>query len=430
MHVCRRWRQIVFESPRRLDLKIRCTSQTPARRDLRIWPAFPIAIDFGSILFGFISRDAIAALEHTERICYLKLELLVPADLRSKTFTTLTSKPFPVLTHLIIRVPVDDGRLPHLCDDFLGGSAPRLQLIHLHGITFPALQTLLLSASDLVELQLEIAGTDHSISPMTMTMCLANLPRLKTFFLRFIWGLPTYDSKHLPPITRVSLPALTKLEFRGPIYYLEDMVPHIDCPRLNQITISTLNSLFFQFTQLFRFLNRSISPFRHAKVCLGDHCVTFGLHHLTNHTGRDLRPATTVISCSSDQRLFHTLNKFSAILSTVIDLKFVGEFRSRNSSGDDYSLEWLPFFRQFPALQTLYVSLPLAEKLAHAMKSIKGEVVAGALPSLHLICLENQASFIEDFVAVRQLSDCPLTVVHTEAEFDQQLQSYGEKLSN
>ena len=52
-------------------------------------------------------------------------------------------------------------------------------------------------------------------------------------------------------------------------------------------------------------------------------------------------------------------------------------------------------------------------------------MVAEALPSLDLICLEDQASYIEEFVAFRQLSDRPLTVVGTEAEFDQRL---GERL--
>lgn len=66
----------------------------------------------------------------------------------------------------------------------------------------------------------------------------------------------------------------------------------------------------------------------------------------------------------------------------------------------------------------------LAEQIGHALKSVKGEAIAEAFPSLDLICLEGQASSIEEFVTVRQLSDRPLIVVGTEAEFDQRL---GEK---
>ncbi|KAI9453650.1 hypothetical protein BJY52DRAFT_1214031, partial [Lactarius psammicola] len=46
VHVCQRWRQIVFESPRRLKLQILCTRRTPVRKNLGIWPTFPIVVDY------------------------------------------------------------------------------------------------------------------------------------------------------------------------------------------------------------------------------------------------------------------------------------------------------------------------------------------------------------------------------------------------
>jgi hypothetical protein len=39
VHVCKRWRQLVFSSPRRLDLQILCTYGTPVRKNLGIWVA-------------------------------------------------------------------------------------------------------------------------------------------------------------------------------------------------------------------------------------------------------------------------------------------------------------------------------------------------------------------------------------------------------
>ena len=67
-----------------------------------------------------------------------------------------------------------------LPNNFLGGSAPRLQMIRLRNIAFPALETLLLSASDLIELQLWNTPLAGYILPVAMAMCLAELPRLKT----------------------------------------------------------------------------------------------------------------------------------------------------------------------------------------------------------------------------------------------------------
>ena len=420
VHVCRRWRQIVFESPRFLDLKIRCTTNTPVKEKLSIWPAFPIAIDFRSTFFDSIPSDAIVAFEDTGRIGYLKLDL---TELRprpwSQTFATLISKPFPVLTHLIIHIPVEVRLAPRLPDDFLGGSAPRLQIFHLHNVAFPALQTLLLSASDLVELRLQKIPRADVISPLEMAWCLAELPRLKTLVLQFQSEFPPHHDTpvHPPqvPVTRPVLPALTDLEFTGPSYYLQGIVAHIDCPWLNQITISYMSSpRNFQFEQLFEFFNRTMPPFGHVKV-YGHSRVTFDLYHHTNRTDWYSHPATTVISCRPIMwRLFDLLIDFSVILSTVVDLKFVGKFWARNSLSG-----WLPFLHQLPVLQTLYVTLPHAQDLAHALISVKGEEVAQTLPCLELIGLENPASSIEEFVAVRQLSGRPLTVVGTEAEFDQ-----------
>ncbi|KAI0295429.1 hypothetical protein B0F90DRAFT_1750905, partial [Multifurca ochricompacta] len=34
VHVCRRWRQLIFASPRRLELQLVCKSRTPVKRIL------------------------------------------------------------------------------------------------------------------------------------------------------------------------------------------------------------------------------------------------------------------------------------------------------------------------------------------------------------------------------------------------------------
>ena len=47
VHICRRWRQIAFTSPLRLDMRILCTSRNIVGKNMCIWPALPICIDFG-----------------------------------------------------------------------------------------------------------------------------------------------------------------------------------------------------------------------------------------------------------------------------------------------------------------------------------------------------------------------------------------------
>jgi len=42
VHVCRKWRNIVFASPCRLDLRLFCDARTPVRETLDVWPLLPI----------------------------------------------------------------------------------------------------------------------------------------------------------------------------------------------------------------------------------------------------------------------------------------------------------------------------------------------------------------------------------------------------
>ncbi|KAH9055713.1 hypothetical protein EDB87DRAFT_1284298 [Lactarius vividus] len=93
VHVCRRWRQILFGSPRRLDLHILCTNGTRVRESLNIWPPFPIAIQYPS--YKTLTPDdkdsLFAALEHPGRIRHIDLGLTGP-QLRE----TRDHLPFPV----------------------------------------------------------------------------------------------------------------------------------------------------------------------------------------------------------------------------------------------------------------------------------------------------------------------------------------------
>ena len=75
VHVCRKWRNIVFGSPLRLDLRVYCAAKKPAKEMLEVWPPFPIVLwVYFLSSWGKVRMDnLIAALEHKDRICYLGL---------------------------------------------------------------------------------------------------------------------------------------------------------------------------------------------------------------------------------------------------------------------------------------------------------------------------------------------------------------------
>ena len=84
-----------------------------------------------------------------------------------------------------------------------------------------------------------------------------------------------------------------------------------------------------------------------------------------------------------------------------------------------------PRLHQFSAVQTLYVSQELAGRVALALDATMAEMAIGVLPSLNLIHLVGQpVSSIETFIAARQLCGCPVTIIDTESEFDERVESY------
>jgi hypothetical protein len=67
VHVCRLWRSLVFESPRRLHLRLVCTPGTRVRDTLDVWPALPLFV----LCDGPTENvdDIVAALERSDRVC-------------------------------------------------------------------------------------------------------------------------------------------------------------------------------------------------------------------------------------------------------------------------------------------------------------------------------------------------------------------------
>jgi hypothetical protein len=84
-------------------------------------------------------------------------------------------EPFP---ELIFLLPWSYGKEVVLPDSFLGGSAPRLQVLRLDGTPFPSLPKLLLTATHLVKLNL--LNNPHSgyFSPKVMFTALSTLTSL------------------------------------------------------------------------------------------------------------------------------------------------------------------------------------------------------------------------------------------------------------
>jgi hypothetical protein len=256
VHVCRKWRYIVFGSPRRLDLRLCCKASTPVRETLDAWPPLPIVVwGDGAEEWGVDNINA--ALEHNNRICELILFDMSSSELEKVLVTML--QPFPALTRLRLQLQHRVEKVPVVPAAFLGGSAPRLQKLFLDCIPFLGLPNLLLSATHLVELDLRRIPHSGYISPEAMATSLSALSRLESLHIEFESPRRRNDpkSRRPPPPTRTLLPVLTNLYFLGANEYLEDLVAGIDAPRLDKLTITYSHELTFDTQQVTHFVSRT-----------------------------------------------------------------------------------------------------------------------------------------------------------------------------
>ena len=170
VHVCQRWRNLVFGSPRCLGLNLRCTQTRPVRKVLDIWPALPIVISSnGSPTHG--EDNITAALERHDRVCKIDHGGDL-ASLLSRSAAAI-EKPFSALLSMGLQSIWHYKQVPALSDSFLGGFAPRLRSISLLFIPFPGIRKLLSSTSNLVRLNLwDIPDSGH-ISPETVVTSLS-----------------------------------------------------------------------------------------------------------------------------------------------------------------------------------------------------------------------------------------------------------------
>ena len=90
VHVCRRWRSIVFASPRRLNLRLVCTPETPARDMLDVWPSLPLLVwDSLSAHSTEGVDDIIAVLERSKRVVEINLFQADNSDLEEVLAATV-----------------------------------------------------------------------------------------------------------------------------------------------------------------------------------------------------------------------------------------------------------------------------------------------------------------------------------------------------
>jgi F-box-like len=395
-HVCRRWRCILSNSPRRLGLRIQAivNYRGPTKGILDSWPTLPIVIWYNESQKSKANavNKIIVALHHPDRVC--EIGLGVTSSMLG-SLVTLLEKPFTALE--CVQIKSNDSKESPLVlpGTFLGGSTPRLQSILLDGLSLPspALKRLLLSASDLVTLELYHMPSTGFISPEDIFTGLSTLLRLKKLSLHFNSPpSPTSISESPPPQTRVTLPYLSYLKFHGTTEYLEDLVSRIKLPVLRYFRISFFNQLIFgipQFCQSIDLMDAQRSP-TEVMVLFSWHCVVITL---TRNTGRQSFSGEFYFRC---MHLDWQLSAASQIVSQLSP--FFSNVRSLNIRGlqsaqrdaliteevNIDSAQWLDLFHPFSDVRSLIVAEEFVPDVSQVLRMAATDYVLPALTSLTL----------------------------------------------
>ena len=412
VHVCQKWRDVVFGSPRRLDLQLYCTASSPVREMLDIWPPLPVIVcakDYTT--WGM--DNIIAVLEHTERITQLNLDNM--SSLLIDEVLLAVQAPFLALTRLVLRRS-RDGKAAIVPTSFLGGSAPCLQILHLDGIPVPGLPKLLLSATHLVQLYLLRIPHSGYISPEAIATCLSVLTRLESLRIKFESprSRPERKGRRPPPQTRILLPVLVELRFQGVSEYLEDLVAQIDTPLLDMLTIHFFHQLIFDTPQLTQFISRTPNlrePY--------DAAVYFSSWDaLVVIFGLDGQLQLGTICSQSDWQLSSVVQFFSLSLLPALnraseDFCIIENRSHRPRWQDDIeSSQWLELLQSMTAVKALRISWEFVPRIAPTLQELVGERTTEVLPAMRDLFLEELLppglDTIRQFTAARRLAGHPI----------------------
>ena len=421
---------MVFASPHRLDLRLVCTFNRPARlrkKVLEIWPTLPIAVWYPyqsavqgrSLILVVDENNVSVALQYPDRI--REINLFVTCSLLLKLGAQVLVS-FPALEYLQLESPTKPTLA--LPVGFLGGTTPKLRVIHLTSIAFPTLPLLLLSTRDLVSLRLDSVSRRGYISPEAIAIGLSmtiKLQSLRIHFLPYASNvLKDTRSAERPVMARAILPILSEFQFSGDGAYLEDLISRIDAPSLEQLNITLFEPDSFESLQLSQFINRTksfASPHQMSILLLGDEILVANHFHPSPLTSHFLLQIT-----SEEVELLDTLpqvlTRVSALLSGVQRL-VMKSFLPSSSWLDPEDLDsplWLDFFRDLKSVQRLEVAGVFVQGIELALERLPENLVQRVLPALqdlHVGKCESPNGPFQKFGDALRSSGRPITVHYT-----------------
>ena len=432
IQVCRRWRYLVLESAHYLQVSLVCARGTPVADMLKHSPPLPLIIDHIDDEYHDLTAEdeegINLALKHRGRVRRIRIMKSIPI---LRNLITALDGEFPILEYLFIQYQrYHKVSIKHIANLSVPETfrAPHLRQLALENFAIPIESPLLTNPENLVDLSLSGIPSSVYFRPNVLLQRLTLMPRLETLGIDFNCYIPSRDVERellpMPIMTRVTLPNLRWLGFRGTNDYLEALLPHLTIPLLEKLQVYFFNRMIYSIPHLRQLMSAArnlrikTATFSFRRDCLNVKAYPHkgaGLYSLTTELGGRHLDWQVV----SAVQVFHALRTvFSAVEDLV--LEYNRRFMSSEWTNEADRTNWRELLGSFGNVKTLTMDGDLVEQLSRALQPDEEESSTELLPELKeisysVIGAPNNA--FTQFVDARRKAGHPVAVLQKDQQY-------------
>ena len=414
-HVCQNWRSVVLAFSSRLQLRLYFTAHTPTRAAaLTALSTLPIIINYPLVPWTVTLKNRLTSTPgYPNRVCKIALTVTYSSSYMISNVLDFT---FPTLTSLELHhVELPPSYFP---STFLTTSLKCLRRLKILDGTLASLPPLLSATTALVDLTLDVQTTDSTGSAVSFLSLLQCLPLLRHLDVSVAFH-------HVHPIhaipESVSLAELTSLRFKGSKDLVEQLIPRLAIPSLQNLHVSLCSKFTSRVPHLSNLIHNAGIFFFAAQIMLSQSSFTFSL--LTNpHLTHDTHFSIITERPSSIAEIGSEL---SEMLATVEDVTVAFRYPAEDPTTIPVNLPpWCGFFEWLQNVKMLRLQHNLEIQVADMLRQDDGRPTTNLFPSLEGIevykrhpdvpILESEgiSGFgpFEAFVSARQQAGRPVKV--------------------
>ena len=383
VHVCRRWRNLIYDSWFHLNMGLLLTYDSPSIDTLSHLPPVPLDIDYsdrtrtitrndeGNLRLGLQQRGRVRLVALRARSSTLRMWLKPMNDLfprlRDLSLWSTTTKRILVAPELL--------------------QAPNLRHLSLHGVGLPKGLSSLSSMTALSTLSLTHIHEHWYFPPVYLVTQLQGLPYLEELSIGFAIPIPLSSSegKLLPaPLLPVTLPTMRRLTFRGVSVYLDNLIAQINTPLLERLNLTLFSEIDFTLVNLTEFIHRTEGfECLLARIIFKEDGASIAAQNYEQRVTRklNLRVKCEPLDWQIDSAT-QVCNALGNVLSAVEELTLQLNGMPLDWEDELDSMQWHELLLPFVGVKKLYIGSSLTLELSLSLESVAGMLVLDLLPEL------------------------------------------------